>query len=455
MNFEKIIAEILSLGSQYIDIRIFKGARTSFEMREQKVKEILSGFEQGVGIRVLFEGSWGFVSTNELSKIDLATKTAFKLAKSTSEAYKRENFELAPIPIRKDNFMLRVKKDPRDVSVKEKKELLINIDEAARVFPEVVSVRARYAEGLGTETLLTSEGTFIEVKLIKTLVSVEAIAKKDGDLQFAYENVGGAAGFEAVENTSDLGKVAAKKAVELLSAEVCPSGKFPIIMDSKLAGVFIHEALGHAAEADLILQKNSVLEGRLGSEIGSKHVTIIDDPTIEKSFGFYPYDDEGVKARKTVVIKDGILTSYLHSRETAFKLKSEPTGHARAEGYHAKPLVRMSNIFIEPKDWSLEEMVADIQFGIYLAGLRGGQVDPARGIFQFGAERGFLIEKGKFTKPLRNAGLSGNTLDILKKIDAVGKDFQLSPGMCGKAGQLVPTGDGGSHIRVLEALVGA
>ncbi|MCS4541765.1 MAG: TldD/PmbA family protein [Euryarchaeota archaeon] len=453
-NPEKIIANVISSGAEYVDIRIFRGTRTSLEIQEQKIKEILTGFEHGAGIRVLFNGSWGFASTSDLSKLDSVAETALKLAKSTSKVSKRESFKLASIRAKKDSFVLKVEKDPKDISIERKKQLLIDVDTAARAFPEVVSVRAKYAEGVGTAALFTSEGTSIETELTKTIVVIEAIARRNNNLQFGYETVGASAGFEAVENASVLGRIAAQKAVELLGAEHCPAGKFPIIMDPKLTGVFIHEALGHAAEGDNILQKNSVLEGKLGTKIGSKYVTVIDDPTIKNSFGFYPYDDEGVNARKNIIVKDGILTSYLHSRETASKLKSESTGNARAEGYHAKPIVRMSNTYIEPGNWTFEEMIEDINLGVYVKGLRGGQVDPAKGLFQFAAECGYLIEKGKLTKTLRNIAFSGETLNILERVDAVGKDFQLSPGMCGKLGQLAATGDGGPHVRVSEALVG-
>ena len=230
---------------------------------------------------------------------------------------------------------------------------------------------------------------------------------------------------------------------------------FYVIMDPKLTGVFMHEALGHAAEADHVLCGESILSDKLGEEIAYQGLTVADDPTIENSHGYYRYDDEGIRARRTEMIKEGVLVSFLHTRETAGRFNAEPTSNARAANYSELPLVRMSNTVIEPGDSDFEEMREDISYGIYAKGMRGGQVDTVRGEFQFSAEEAFLIEKGELTKRLKNVSLSGRTLDILKSIDAVGKKkVKGSIGFCGKAGQEVPVSEYAPHIRVKKILVG-
>jgi len=196
------------------------------------------------------------------------------------------------------------------------------------------------------------------------------------------------------------------------------------------------------------------LKSEMGRKIGSELVTIFDDPTILGAFGSFPYDDEGVKARKKMLIERGILTGFLNSRETAGEMNTEPNGSARAQSAGSPPLVRMSNTLIGNGELSFEELIEDIAHGVYLKGTRGGQVDTAKGMFQFNAAEGYLIEKGNLTYPLRDVSLSGSTLDTLNNIDALANDFKLgSPGFCGK-GQLVPVCDGGPHVRIRDAVVG-
>jgi len=286
---------------------------------------------------------------------------------------------------------------------------------------------------------------------------VGVVARKGEVLQEGRESVGAVAGFEFIEaeNPVTIAGKAADKAVKLLDAELPPAGELPVIMDNKLTGVFMHEALGHAAEADHVLYGESILKGKLGEEIAYERLTVVDDPTIKSSHGFYQYDDEGVRSSRTEVIKNGILVSYLHSRETAGRLDANLTANARAADYSDIPLVRMSNTVIEEGDWHFEEMLKDIPFGIYAKGMRGGQVDTVKGEFQFSAEEAFLIEKGTLSKRLKNVSLSGRTLDVLKHIDAIGNDKKHGTiGFCGKDGQDVPVCEYAPHVRVTKILVG-
>ena len=211
--------------------------------------------------------------------------------------------------------------------------------------------------------------------------------------------------------------------------------------------------MGHAVEGDLILQNDSILKDKLGSKIGSDIVNIYDDASLKDGFGYYPYDVEGVKTKPNQLVKDGKLISLLNSRETASKLNMESSGNARSI-IADKPIVRMSNTYLKHGEMSFEELIEDIPDGIYLKGSRGGQVDTGKGIFQFNAAEGFKIENGEITTPLRDVSLSGNILETLKNVDAIGNDFELSVGFCGKDGQTAPVGDGGPHTRILNALVG-
>jgi TldD protein len=191
---------------------------------------------------------------------------------------------------------------------------------------------------------------------------------------------------------------------------------------------------------------------KLGKKVASEGVTFYDDGTINGAFGSFKYDDEGVQAQKTLLVKDGVIVGLMHNRETAHKLNAKPTGNARAEDFRVEPLIRMRNTFMEPKDQSFKELIEDVKAGYYFKSFRGGQAN-LDGTFQVGIQEGYEIIKGELGEPVRNASISGNTLETLLKVEAVGKDFELWPGRCGK-GQTAFESDGGPHIRVKEVLVG-
>lgn len=330
---------------------------------------------------------------------------------------------------------------------------MVEAEKAARL-PKVVSSTVNYVEGEGTSYFLTSEGTSLVQEENRVAMFINAVAADAGVIQFGHKSMGGARGFEVIQKADieKFGRTAASKAVRLLDASSPPSGRFPVLLDPELTGVFIHEALGHASEADLILQKDSILEGKMGTSIGSELVNIVDDASMD-AFGYYAYDAEGVKTRENVLVKDGVLVSLLSSRETAAKLGLKPSGNSRS-AVGDQPIVRMSNTYLKPGDMTFEELIEDMPHAIYLKGSRGGQVDTGKGIFQFNAAESFRIKNGEVTDALRDVSLSGRILEMLTKVDGVGSDFHMGVGFCGKSGQTAPVGDGGPHTRVSEAMVG-
>ena len=458
---------VVSRGARYADIRMEKGYATVIEVQDGVFREMSYGIDHGVGVRVLYGNSWGFASSNESSKSGLrlrlretfedALRIARALALSSHES-ESEPIKLAEAPSITDHFRLNPKINPADVSIEEKKRMIKDAYRAAKEYsPLIKSVSISYLDGYEERVYANSDGSYIEEVAPAVFMRVYTVAKRGNVLQEGRESIGAVGGFEVIkaENPEVMSVKAADKALRLLDAELPPAGMFYVIMDPKLTGVFMHEALGHAAEADHVLCGESILSDKLGEEIAYQGLTVADDPTIENSHGYYRYDDEGIRARRTEMIKEGILVSFLHTRETAGRFDAEPTSNARAANYSELPLVRMSNTVIEPGDSDFEEMREDISYGIYAKGMRGGQVDTVRGEFQFSAEEAFLIEKGELTKRLKNVSLSGRTLDILKSIDAVGKKkVRGSIGFCGKAGQEVPVSEYAPHIRVKKILVG-
>ena len=446
--FEKIISQTIPK-VDYIDIRAGKSENTGLLMKDGDVDEINTGMSLGTRIRVLKNGAWGFAYTTDLSKLNEITNTAIQLSDSLTGDVKLSESEVI-----KDKVAVDVKIPFKDISIDEKKEIMKDASDAASI-DKINSTTVSYADSEIDEIFMNSEGSQIQVKTSRVRMALNASATNGEIIQFGHGSLGGVKGFEVIadEDIEDFGRKIGEKAVRLLDAQAAPSGKFPVISDPELTGVLIHEALGHAVEGDLILQNDSILKDKLGEKIASDIVNIFDDASRKDGFGYYPYDVEGVKTKPNQLVKDGKLISLLNSRETASKLKMASSGNARSI-ISDQPIVRMSNTYLQPGDNTFDELIEDIDNGIYLKGSRGGQVDTGKGIFQFNAAEGYLIENGEIKTPLRDVSLSGNILETLKNIDAIGNDFKLSVGFCGKGGQTAPVGDGGPHTRIQNALVG-
>lgn len=446
--FEKVIAKTSSQ-VDYIDIRAGVGDNTSILMKDGDVDEINTGMSLAARVRVLNNGAWGFAYTTELSKIDEITNTAIKFSNSL-----KGDVKLSETDIIKDKIAVDVKIPFKDISIEEKKDIMKQANDAAYI-DKVNSTTVSYGDSEVNSLFMNSEGSEIQVKTSRVRMALNASATNGEIIQFGHGSLGGVKGFEVIadEDIEQFGRNIGEKAVRLLEAKPAPSGNFPVIADPELTGVLVHEALGHAVEGDLILQNDSILKDKIGSQIASDIVNIFDDASLKEGFGYYPYDVEGIKTAPNQLVKDGKLVSLLNSRETASKLNMKSSGNARSS-IADQPIVRMSNTFLQPGDNTFEELIEDIPDGIYLKGSRGGQVDTGKGIFQFNAAEGYLIKDGEITTPLRDVSLSGNILETLKNIDAIGNDFKLSVGFCGKDGQTAPVSDGGPHTRILNALVG-
>lgn len=436
------------MAPEFHDIRILRGSRTRIVLDNGKLEEISQAPFQGAAVRALYGGAWGFVTTDRVDglveEIDLAKRIARKIGR-------HEELRLAEAPAGK-SIAVSVKKDPKDLSLEEKVALLREIEDAAKVIG-VSSTQAVYSELELKAHYSNSEGLDLESKTTRMGFMVSAVAHRNGLYQTDGEGRAGVGGLELFdrEDPVALARVVGETAVLLLDAQAPKGGTYPVVLDQELAGVFVHEAVGHATEGDIILEGDSCLEGKLGEKIASTLVTVKDDPSLMLN-GYYPFDDEGSLAQETVLVEKGILRSFLNSRETAARLGGVPR-NARSEGLD-RPVVRMSNTYIANGDWKLEEILEELGSGVYLAGSRGGQVSTGEGVFQFNAKSGYLVEDGEKTKLLRDVSLSGKILETLLHVKAVGNDLKYNSGRCGKSGQLVPVSDGSPHLLVAQATVG-
>ena len=437
----------------FYDTRIIKSVSTSIILDNGEIREISNNFSSGGAVRVLDAGSWGFVSMDGVhDDLNAAISSAGKLAESARNRSPRNPIHLAPIKEPSLRDLPEIKEKPQDIPIEDKVKLLMEIEKNAKI-DGIQSTNAIYSESLINVKYSSSEGLDCEYTLTRVGFAISAIAQSEGIYQIGRESRFGVMGFELFKkhDAFELAQKAANTAKELLSAKTPKAGTYHVILDQELAGVFIHEAVGHAVEADHVLEGNSILSGKIGEQIASPLITVYDDPSLHE-YGYYPFDDEGAQSKRTTLIQKGILKSFIHSRETAGKLGGE-SRNSRAQGY-SRPVIRMSNTFIAPDGMKFDEMLSELKDGIYLKGSRGGQVNPGEGVFQFNAERGFIVKNGELTTSLRDVSLSGNTLEILNNVSAVGNDLELNSGRCGKAGQLVPVSDGAPHVLVNRAMVG-
>lgn len=440
--------------ADFFDTRVLKSSGLSIVIDNGEIEEISNIYVRGVASRALVNGSWALVTSDNPEEAKSVLNSAVNLASNTHMKCPRANIELAEVEHPKLHDLPIIKKDPSDVSIEEKVDLLMEINNRAKVFG-VISTGVTYSENENIVEYTNSEGVEASYSLVRTGFAVSAVASQNGVFQMGRESRFNVCGYEIFDqyDALELAEKAGTTARELLSAKVPKGGRMPVILDQELAGVFIHEAVGHAVEADHVIEGNSILAGKIGSQIAASCITVMDDPSMH-GFGYYPMDDEGVESVPTVVIKDGVLQSYLHSRETAALLPGTGRpGHARSQGL-SRPIIRMSNTYIENGDSNFEEILSEIKEGIYLMGSRGGQVNPGEGVFQFNAEQGFKVEMGELAEPLRDVSLSGHILDILMHVRLAADDKNMNSGRCGKGGQMVPVCDGSPHILVSEATVG-
>jgi TldD protein len=442
-------------GAEYVEVRAQRLFKTMLTLKEGRVEAAKQGIENGAALRVLVNGAWGFASvgTLDFETLNEAISDACKMAKTASSRLKTP-IKLIKTNAVEDKVVAKPRKEPAKISIEDKINTTMAMNNKILGYDShVKSCTIDYLDLTGTSYFINNEGAYIEQDKLYVWSRIIATATEADVFTFSREEIGSTSGYEIfdVETPEIVGERVARRAVEQLKAKPPRGGKFPVVLGPNVVGVFVHEAFGHLAEADLTLS-GSVLLDKLGKKIASDIVTFYDDGTIDGAFGSFKYDDEGVPAQKTPLVKDGVVAGLMHNRETAQKLNAKPTGNARAEDFRVEPIIRMRNTFMEPKDYSFEELVEDIKAGYYFKSFRGGQAN-LDGTFQVGVQEGYEIVNGELGQPVRNASISGNTLETLLKVNAVGKDFELWPGRCGK-GQTAFICDGGPHIRVKEVLVG-
>jgi len=240
----------------------------------------------------------------------------------------------------------------------------------------------------------------------------------------------------------------------MLSARKAPGGRMPVVLSSEAGGTMVHEAVGHGLEADLAQNGLSVYTDKIGQEIASPLVTVIDDATMPGRRGSFRFDDEGIEAQKTVLVEKGVLKGFMYDRLTAMKAGAVSTGNGRRDSYQSRPITRMTNTMIAPGDMDPASIIRACDKGLLVKKMGGGQVNTVNGDFVFEINEGYMIEKGEVGEPVRGATLVGNGPDVLKNITMVGSDLGFSIGTCGKDGQGAPVSDAQPTLFISDIVVG-
>ena len=330
-------------------------------------------------------------------------------------------------------------------------------DRVARGVSDLVTeVRVSLRDAVRKTAIAGSDGRRHAAEMIRAVLVVEVIAHRGGRTESAYEATGGEGGLEhiteaIVERTA---RLAAERAIRMIDARPAPAGVMPVILAAEAGGTFVHEAVGHPLEADLVLDGLSVFGDRIGESIAASIVTVVDDATLPGRNGSFPIDDEGGGAQRTVLIDRGVLRGLLHDERTARVFGERSSGKGRRESFRHRPIVRMSNTMIAPGIDDPQAILRDTDHGLYVVRMGGGEVDTVSGNFVFEVSEAYLIRDGQIGDPVRGATLTGDTQAVLQSIDRVGSDLDFGIGTCGKDGQDVPVADAEPTLRIPALVVG-
>jgi TldD protein len=436
--------------ADYVELRVEEATGASITYRSQEIDNISNNRSFGGCARALVRGGWGFVSFNSADGLREKVSQAVEQARLVGN----ERSQLAEVEPHDEVVAPLLLQDPAQVSLTAKKELLDEYVDLVWSQPGVTSSTVTYVDGKRSVHFANSEGTYLEQARVDVRMRVEANAKRNGDVQQAGFSMGGLGDYGWVTTLHDEVRQAAKLAVDFLDAPEVQGGQYTVVLDPVLAGVFVHEAFGHLSESDFVAENDRMKEIMvLGKRFGGQHINITDGAARPGLRGSYKYDDEGTPSALTPLVREGVLVGRLHSRETAARMGETPTGNARAISYAFPPIVRMTNTYIEPGEMTLEQMLADIDDGLYVKNWYGGMTSME--MFTFSAGEAYRIRNGKVEELVRPVVLTGNLFETLQNLDAVGNDLGMNQGGgCGKGGQSpLPVSTGSPHIRIRNCLV--
>ena len=458
------------LGAQYSEARFQRneGLRLVFKNGVADPAGFVK--KSGIAVRVLVDGALGFACTNTMTResIRATAETAYRTAKTSARLVKSP-IKMAGVSNTRSNWAVKPQVPLEDVSVEEQMEVLKETEKAVTSAPLNMKLVARFFDMMGeTEEKIfaNSEGAMIHgtVPRLRFFTLLTGVSGK-GSIQRWYTK-GQCGGWEIMKqwNVPEVTLDEAKMMAEILEkAEKPPSDEVDMVLGSEIVGIICHESCGHPQEADRILGREAAQAGEsylkpnmLGFKVGSEHVTVVDDPTLPHSYGYYDYDDEGVRARKRVLIDRGKIAGFLHNRETAAELNTESNASSRSVGFDREPIVRMANTYMDPGDSSFQELLEDVRHGVFMKTFMEWNIDDKRYNERYVGHEAYVIENGELKNFVRNPTLEMTTPGLYGSVDAVGKDMMFDAGTCGKGDPMqgAPVYEGGPSIRLRKIKLG-
>jgi len=438
--------------ADYADVRFETEDATSVAFRGPELDAATSRVASGGIARACTKGGWGLAVFDSLDDLAEHVQEACRCAALVGT----ERTELAEVePPADATLTAEMARDPRGVPLSEK---LDQVGRYNRILlesdPAVETTHVSYAESFRTVHFASTRGAYFREERPFVRLYVSAVARDGSLVQRASDYAASATTYDVVLGMEQRVEEAGRRAAALLRAAPCPGGSYTVVLDTRLGGVFAHEAFGHLSEADFLYENPQMRElMHLGRPLGGRELSIVDGGAPRGLPGSHAFDDEGTPTRKTDLIREGVLVGHLHSLETAAKMGETPTGNARAMSRGFAPLVRMTSTYIEPGTLTFEQLLSGVDHGLYACGTMGGQTEME--VFTFSAEYARRIENGQLGELVRDVVLTGNVFDTLYAIDGLGRDLELHPGGCGKGAQSsLPVSFGAPPLRLRGVVVG-
>ena len=449
---QKVISKALEKGGDFAEVYVEDRISRNISMEESKFKSAEFGISQGAGVRVISGDKTGYAYTDEIteSKLLRAAEVSSYVAQGSQivppvdlQEAKRESFITVKIPL-------------NNLADEKRLDVIRRANQAALDYdPKIKIALIRYYDEVRGRTIANSEGLLLQDELPLLFFIVQAMGVGNNTRHMARERLSRHSGFEMFDEITpeEIARAAAREAIVMLEAKDAPAGIMDVVMQNGWGGVLVHEAVGHPLEADNIAKKIGAFTGKLGQKVASDVFTMVDDGSLPNFRGTTNFDDEGTQMKRNVLIENGILKKYMTDILSAKQINMERTGNGRRESFRHIPIPRMTNTFIEKGSDKPEDIISSTKSGIYVQSLSGGSVNPITGMFNFTCREAYIIENGKKTTPVKGATLTGNCMDVISNIDAVGDNLAFGPGICGK-GQSAEVTAGQPTVRIRNINVG-
>lgn len=451
----EVIAEGLSRGGDYCDVYFQHNINNSIALEDNSVNRAFSNVSFGVGIRVLLGDQTGYSFTEDITAqaMKSAARTAANIASGSSKV------QAAPLSQKTLQQYYRINTPWEEISINQKIPLLQSVnDKTFALDPRIVKTNVSFSDNTSYILFANSEGIIAGDYQPMGQLSASCIAEQNGKREQNGYTISSRNDVHLFSdaNLQRIADEAVNNTILLFGAVSPRAGLLPVVLGPGSSGILLHEAIGHGMEADFNRRNESIFSDKIGKQVAESFVNIVDDGTVPNMRGSINMDDEGIETRKTFMVENGILTSYLHDRISARHYGVTPTGNGRRESFRHMPLPRMRNTYMLNGPHKKEEIIESVKYGIYAESFTNGQVMIGAGDFTFYVKQGYLIENGKMTQPIKDINIIGNGPRVLADITMVADDLQMSEigWNCGKGGQSVPASMGQPTVKVKQITVG-